>query len=77
MKVLTAEAPLNAAAFHLPRLGEPEAVRSDDRSGDRGFQGVLDRLGVSALHRDFVAGSPAAVDWATTTLPVEVRVPER
>jgi hypothetical protein len=74
LKVLTAEAPLNAAAFELPRLGEP----ASDRSGAaRGFQGVLDRLALTALHRDPVPGPPAVGDWSTTILPVEVRVPER
>lgn len=74
LKVLIAEEPFNAAPFQLPRLGRP--ARPETARGERTFRGVLDRLGLAAVHRDAQIRRPPALDWATDMLPVVTRVPE-
>ncbi|MFF4021008.1 caspase domain-containing protein [Streptomyces sp. NPDC001843] len=73
LKVLVAQTPFSSAGFVLGRLGEPEATAV--RTGTGGYQGVLDRLGLAALHRDAEPVRPRAGDWTTGILPVIVHVP--
>lgn len=73
LKVLVAETPFNSGAFALARLGEPE--EPPVRGGLHGLGGVLDRLGLAALHRDAEMKHPSSGDWTTTVLPVVVHVP--
>ena len=75
LKVLVSETPFSSEAFDLGRLGEPETRTV--RGGPSGYHGVLDRLGLVALHRDPKALRPQAGDWTTSILPVVVRVPHR
>jgi hypothetical protein len=74
LKLLIAEEPFNAAPFELPRLGRP--ARPDATRGERTFRGVLDRLGLTVMHRDAQIRRPPALDWATDIVPVVTRVPE-
>ncbi|MFJ9815112.1 caspase domain-containing protein [Streptomyces sp. NPDC101151] len=73
LKVLVAQTPFSSAGFVLGRLGEPEPPAA--RVAARGYQGVLDRLGLAALHRDAEPARPGAGDWTTGILPVVVHVP--
>ncbi|GAA1996881.1 caspase family protein [Catenulispora subtropica] len=74
-KVLISETPLNERPFMLPRLGE---LRPSEPVSSRVglLNGVLDRLGFLATHRDADPAEPGVVgDWATATVRVTVRVP--
>ncbi|HTJ72129.1 MAG TPA: caspase family protein [Actinospica sp.] len=73
LKVLIAEEAIGSELFRLPRLGE-RLVR---KAPLQPFGGVLDRLGFSALHRQFDKSAPNARHWGTATLKVVTRVPER
>ncbi|MGV9697428.1 caspase family protein [Streptomyces sp. NPDC003470] len=73
LKLLVAETPFDTAGFVLGRLGEPG--QAADRTGAAGYQGVLDRLGTAALHRDARPARAVAGEWTTTVLPVVVHVP--
>ncbi|MEU6293095.1 caspase family protein [Streptomyces sp. NPDC046988] len=73
LKLLVAETPFDSAGFTLGRLGEP--AQATARAGAGGYQGVLDRLGMAALHRDAEPARAAAGEWATSVLPVVVHVP--
>ncbi|WP_189982362.1 hypothetical protein, partial [Streptomyces capoamus] len=67
------EVPFSSQAFDLGRLGEPAATAVRGRPG--GYAGVLDRLGLVALHRDADVVRPQAGDWTTAILTVTVSVP--
>ncbi|MES9524081.1 caspase family protein [Streptomyces capoamus] len=73
LKVLVSEVPFSSQAFDLGRLGEPAATAVRGRPG--GYAGVLDRLGLVALHRDADVARPQAGDWTTAILTVTVSVP--
>ncbi|MFI1708617.1 caspase family protein [Streptomyces griseoruber] len=74
LKVLVSETPFSSAPFHLGRLGEPQPAEAV-RGGRGGYHGVLDRLGLAALHRDAEPMRPETGDWTTAVLAVETHVP--
>ncbi|MEU8068937.1 MULTISPECIES: caspase family protein [unclassified Micromonospora] len=75
LQLLVSEEEFPATSFHLGALGTQRAVDSSpSRSGS--FTGILDRLGMTALHREAVRPPAAAPDWASSVLTVRTRVPE-
>ncbi|MET7468208.1 caspase family protein [Micromonospora sp. NPDC005686] len=75
LQLLVSEEEFPATSFHLGALGTQRAVeRSPSRSGS--FTGILDQLGMTALHREAVRPPAAAPDWASSVLTVRTRVPE-
>lgn len=72
LMVLVSETEISAELFHLPRLGEP--MRGVPKRA-AAFDGVFDRLGLTALHRDIDRPPAAAYDWTTRILPVVTSVP--
>ncbi|MFF7043678.1 caspase family protein [Streptomyces massasporeus] len=71
--LLVAEEPFSSEPFALPRLRE--MPRSSTRGARRGITGVLDRLGLLAVQREFEVVPPVALDWAVKTVEVTTRVP--
>ncbi|MER6958500.1 caspase family protein [Streptomyces sp. NPDC000618] len=71
--LLVAEEPFSSAPFALPRLRE--MPRSSTRGARRGVTGVLDRLGLLGVQRDFEPAPHVALDWAVKTVEVTTRVP--
>lgn len=72
--LLVAEEPFSADPFSLPRLRE--VPRSSTRSARPGITGVLDRLGLLAVRRDFEPAPRVALDWAVTAVEITTRVPD-
>ncbi|GIF77256.1 hypothetical protein Asi02nite_67740 [Asanoa siamensis] len=69
--LLVAEKEFSADAFALPRLGE--VPRGAVRGG--GITGILGRLGLRAVHRDFDVAPQAALDWSVTVAEVRTVIP--
>ncbi|SHN38287.1 caspase family protein [Cryptosporangium aurantiacum] len=65
--LLVSDQEFSSAAFRLGRLGEPAPDRS---RGLPGLSGVLERLALTALHRDARRESPVAHDWTTSIVEV-------
>jgi hypothetical protein len=70
--LLVAETEFSAEPFDLPGLGRPLAGPTRTRA----LTGVLDRLGLLAVHRDVGRPAASAYDWTTRILPVVTTVPK-
>jgi hypothetical protein len=76
LMVIAAEEEINSAVFALPRLGEPSPDRARGQArGPLALTTIVERLGLTALHRDADRTSTSARDWWTTIVPVVTRVP--
>jgi hypothetical protein len=73
LMVIVAEEPVNSELFELGRLGEP--ARAATRS-PLGLVGIVESLGLAAMHRDAGPRPATAGDWWTTLVQVVTRVPE-
>lgn len=89
LKLLVSETEIDSPLFVLPRLGEPLTEEETARMGKSraamsggkgpGFQGVIDRLGFTAMERrrERDAGVAArAADWTTAVVKVITSVPD-
>jgi len=72
--LIVAEDEINSDVFRLPRLGEPGPART---RAPAGMASIVERLGLTALHRDADPPPDTAGDWWTATLRVVTRVPGR
>ena len=70
--LLVSEEPFSSEPFALPRLGE--LPRGGTRGG-RGITGVLDRLGLLAVSRDFVPVPEKVLDWTVQVVEITTKVP--
>jgi hypothetical protein len=76
LMVIVAEDEVAASPFELPPIGE--AGRGATTRGPLGLQGLVERLGRRAVHRDIRPAGPAsAYDWWTLVVPIITEVPER
>ncbi|WP_310372474.1 hypothetical protein [Catenuloplanes atrovinosus] len=72
LKLLVAEEQFGASAFAMPPLGEDVTAARDVN----GLDGLLDRLGRRAVHREMDEAEPGrAYDWAALVLPIETVIP--
>ncbi|MEV4521967.1 caspase family protein [Micromonospora tulbaghiae] len=75
LQLLVSEEEFPTTSFHLGPLGTPGAADANRRRSVS-FTGILDRLGMTALHREAVRPPSAAPDWASSILTVRTLVPE-
>lgn len=75
LMLIVAEDAINSAVFELPRLGEPSPDRSRAAS-PLAITTIVERLGLTVLHRDADRTHASARDWWTTIVPVLTRVPQ-
>jgi hypothetical protein len=71
--LLVSEEPFSSEPFALPRLGEllPSGTR-----GGRGISGVLDRLGLLAISREFIPPPDTGLDWTVQVVEITTKVPD-